>query len=156
MRTQSFVSLCGAIIFLSAVAPVNAQELNDAQGLWLTENERAAIRLYHCEENKLCGKIEWIIAGGMQVDKKNPDEDKRANPLCGSMIAYDFVPDKKITNVWADGRIYKADEGDTYKSIIVVKDKNKLKVRGYVGIPLFGKSQIWTRVTEADYPACQS
>jgi hypothetical protein len=29
-----------------------------------------------------------------------------------------------------------------------------MKVRGYVGFALFGKSQVWTRVSPADYPPC--
>lgn len=122
----------------------------DAQGYWLTENKRAVVHTFECDQG-LCGKIHWIIEGGMQYDEKNPDEAKRSTSMCGLQIIWGF---KKDGADWDGGHIYKADDGEVYSANIELKDENTLSLRGYVGIPLFGKSQIWSRVLPDAYPPC--
>ncbi len=128
-----------------------ATEKNAATGLWLTENHRSVIKIETCGD-KLCGHVFWIIKGGMQADSKNPDEAQRSRPMCGLQILWNFEQDDATH--WSSGRIYKADDGDTYHATIEALSPDRLKVRGYVGIPLFGASQTWTRVSAADYPPC--
>jgi uncharacterized protein (DUF2147 family) len=121
------------------------------EGLWLTENERSVIQLTPCGD-ELCGHIAWIIEGGMQVDSKNPDESKRQTPMCGLQIVSGLK--KKSDTKWEGGKIYKADDGDTYNASLTMMEDDKLKVRGYIGVPMLGKSQIWTRVSPEGYPTC--
>ncbi len=130
-----------------------AAEAPDPAGLWLTENKRAVVKIDHCGAN-LCGNIAWIIKDGMQTDSKNPDASKRGNPMCGLPILWGFQQNPKNAKVWESGKIYKADEGDTYNATISVIAPDRLYLRGYVGIPLLGKTQYWTRVTVKDYPSC--
>ncbi len=128
----------------------NTAQASDAQGYWLTENKRAVIHLQPCGFS-LCGTIHWIIDGGMQYDAKNPDKAERSAPMCGLQLLHGFETNGKN---WKNGKIYKADEGKIYDANITVKDDNTLSLRGYVGIPLFGKSQTWTRVSPDDYKKC--
>jgi uncharacterized protein (DUF2147 family) len=137
-----------ALIFIFSPASVAYAE--SAEGYWLTENERSVIHTYECDEG-LCGIIHWIIEGGMQFDEKNPVVSERSKPMCGLKILWGFEKDGKD---WDDGKIYKADDGDTYSANIKIKDKNTLSLRGYIGIPLFGKSQVWSRISEDDYKEC--
>ena len=123
-----------------------------AEGLWLTENERAVIEVQECDRG-LCGAVYWIIEGGMQYDEHNPDESKRTTPMCSLEILYGFK--QKKSGEWSGGKIYKADEGDTYNANVRVENMDTLKLRGYVGVPLLGKTQSWKRVDGADYPQCQ-
>lgn len=127
----------------------------DPTGLWLTENERSAIRVRECGD-RLCGEIAWIIDGGMQYDTENPDESLRDRPMCGLKILWGLQQDADDPREWEDGKVYKADDGDTYGAELTVKGPDELKVRGFVGFSLFGKSQVWTRVSEADYPPCEA
>jgi uncharacterized protein (DUF2147 family) len=46
---------------------------------------------------------------------------------------------------WDKGRIYDPESGKTYKSKMTLAAPNRLEIRGYVGIPLFGRSTTWTR-----------
>jgi uncharacterized protein (DUF2147 family) len=46
---------------------------------------------------------------------------------------------------WIGGDIYAPESGKTYSSYMYLKDINTLKVRGYVGISLFGRTETWTR-----------
>ena len=138
--------MCGAAWAAEKTATKNA-----AEGLWLTENHRSVIKIENCGD-RLCGHIFWIIKGGMATDRKNPDQTQRSRPMCGLKLLWGFEADDAAH--WSGGRIYKADDGDTYHATIEALSADRLKLRGYVGIPLFGASQTWTRVSAADYPPC--
>ncbi len=141
------------LIFVTCDSARAGSGKNAATGLWLTENHRSVIKIEACGD-KLCGHVFWIIKDGMQTDSKNPDEKLRSRAMCGLKIMWGFEQDDD--NNWSGGRIYKADDGDTYHAEIEMLSPDKLKVRGYIGIPLFGVSQTWTRVKAADYPACKN
>ena len=144
------------VLYFSVPGAQAQEERNPAinpYGLWLTENERSVIDVYECE-GKLCGKVHWIIAGGMQTDSKNPDEALRNRPICGLQIMWGLEPDEDDPEEWEDGQIYKADDGDIYDVDIEMEDAHTMEVTGYLGITLFGKSQVWKRVTPENYPAC--
>ena len=93
-------------------------------GLWLTENKRSVIKVDKCDQG-LCGYIYWIIEGGMQIDSNNPDPAKRKNPMCGTAILWGF--DQDSPRSWSGGRIYKADDGDIYKSNLTLQENGTLK-----------------------------
>jgi uncharacterized protein (DUF2147 family) len=44
------------------------------------------------------------------------------------------------------GKVLDPKNGKTYKCFIVLESKNKLKIRGYIGLPLIGRTQYWYRV----------
>ena len=100
----------------------------------------------------LCGHVYWIIDGGMQTDLNNPEETLRGRPMCGLPILWGM--EKQSATEWEDGKIYKADDGDIYDADLELLDDGTLKVRGYLGLSWLGKTQIWKRVSPADYPAC--
>ncbi|MEM7679485.1 MAG: DUF2147 domain-containing protein [Pseudomonadota bacterium] len=129
-----------------------AQAMDDVTGYWLTENKRAVLEIKPCNDNSVCGEIYWIIDGGLQQDIHNEDESLKKRPLCGLEILGGFEQDDP--GEWEDGFIYKADDGDLYDADIEVREDGTLKVRGYLGISLLGKTQIWTRVNPKDYKRC--
>lgn len=143
---KTSVFLCAAFMFLLP----QLAHASGAEGYWLTENKRAVIHLKSCD-NSLCGNIYWIIEGGMQYDSKNPDPRAKDKPMCGLQLLKGF---KKKGDNWKNGKIYKADEGKIYDANITVKNPTTLTLRGYIGMPLFGKSQTWTRVSADDYKQC--
>lgn len=139
---------------LLSVGFITQAQAAEPFGLWLTENERSAIMVKPCELG-VCGHIAWIIDGGMQYDTKNPTERLKGQPMCGLEIMQSFKQNPKNTKEWVDGKIYKADEGDIYNANFKMTNDNEMVVRGYVGIPLLGKSQTWKRVNVKDYPTCK-
>ena len=55
-------------------------------------------------------------------------------------------PDDK--NEWIDGSIFDPKSGKTYHCKLTVSaDGEKMTVRGYMGISLFGRSQTWIKVS---------
>lgn len=117
-------------------------------GVWLTESGSGHVEIAPCGP-ALCGKIVWLKEpltekGEPKTDRHNPDEALRPRPILGLPMLDGFVA--ASGGGWEGGTIYNPEEGKTYKCVMSLDDPNKLRVRGYVGIPLLGKTQIWTRV----------
>jgi uncharacterized protein (DUF2147 family) len=51
---------------------------------------------------------------------------------------------------WKKGIIYAPDDGKTYKCKLTMEEPDRLKVRGYIGISMLGRTEEWTRVAESD------
>ncbi len=83
--------------------------------------------------------------GKPKLDNKNPDTKKRQQPIVGMTILTNFIFDGK--DEWEDGKIYDPESGNTYSCNMELNGRNKLKVRGYIGLSLFGRTEVWTRTT---------
>jgi uncharacterized protein (DUF2147 family) len=62
----------------------------------------------------------------------------------GLIILRDFKHDD---GEWTGGRIYDPQNGKDYKCFMKLKDNKTLNVRGYIGISLLGRTEVWTRVS---------
>ncbi|WP_208022762.1 DUF2147 domain-containing protein [Flavobacterium jejuense] len=116
-------------------------------GTWLTAgDDNAKVEIYE-SHSKYYGKIVWlknpIREGKKALDVNNPDKNKRNNPIIGLQIisGFEFNADD---NIWENGKIYDPQSGKTY-SCNIRKEGNKLKVRGYIGFSLLGRTEIWTK-----------
>ena len=49
------------------------------------------------------------------------------------------------TDEWTDGKIYDPESGKTYSAYMKLENKDKINLRGYIGISLFGRTSEWTR-----------
>jgi uncharacterized protein (DUF2147 family) len=53
---------------------------------------------------------------------------------------------KKTGDNYSGGHILDPDEGEIYKAEMKLKDQGaKLELRGYIGVPLLGRTQTWVR-----------
>lgn len=143
-------TLIAALIAL-VVAPAFAQGAQDpVHGLWLTANGKAIVEFAPCGA-KTCGRMVWVAnplddTGALKRDVKNDDSAKRDRTICGLPLLGDL--DQAKQGAWEGGWIYNPRDGSTYGADIETVSESQLKVRGYLGVSLFGKSQIWTRVTD--------
>lgn len=134
-------------VLIMALAPVSVMAESDpTHGLWLTENGKAIVELAPCG-GETCGKMVWIstprdTAGALKLDINNSDIAARDRPLCGLRLlgGLGTIGSSK------DGWIYNPRDGSTYSVAVEPISTQELKVRGYLGLPLLGSSQIWTRV----------
>jgi len=137
------------VIVLLLINEVVAAQVNadDIVATWLTSGkEPAKIQIYK-SAGRYCGKITWLkypeTNGKPRLDINNPDETKRSAPILGLVIFKGFRFDD---DQWEDGKIYDPETGKTYSCYLSLKDRNTLKVRGYFGISLIGRTEIWTKV----------
>jgi uncharacterized protein (DUF2147 family) len=137
---------------LAAPTPVAAPG-DRVLALWLTEERDAHVRIERVGATYE-GRIVWLkepdypaddaMAGRPKVDRENPLEALRGTPIMGLRIVQGFRFDD---GEWRDGTIYDPNNGKTYRCRMWF-DGETLRVRGYIGIPLLGRSTSWTRVTE--------
>jgi uncharacterized protein (DUF2147 family) len=80
--------------------------------------------------------------GTPRVDLHNPDAALRSRPILGMNLVngYQFKNGK-----W-QGELYDPESGKTYKSQLTV-DKGKLQMRGYIGTPMLGRTEVWEPVS---------
>lgn len=120
-------------------------------GLWSTENDQGRVQVSQCAD-KLCGDLVWLEdgldeQGKPKLDVHNPDESLRSRPLEGLRILWDMQPSGD-GKTWKDGRVYDPESGKVYQGRITLEEQDVLKLRGFVGAPMFGRTSTWTRVAE--------
>ena len=130
-------------IGLGVVQLTMADELpGDIIGFWDT-GDGAHVEMYQRDSlyhGKFMHFYEDPPAGG--VDAENPDPALRGRPLVGADFILNFEFDDKK---WKDGRIYNPENGKQYKADLELKD-GILKVRGWLGVRLLGRTVKWTRI----------
>ncbi len=122
------------------------------KGLWATEGGKSHVRIEACD-GRLCGSIVWLKEpmdeqGRPKVDANNEDEVLKKRPILGLALLSGFIADSDEENVWIDGEIYNPEDGETYSCTMTLRADGSLRVRGYIGVPLFGKTQIWQPVKQ--------
>lgn len=78
------------------------------------------------------------------MDENNPDANLKNQPVIGLHILKDFVFDGE--DEWNSGTVYDPDNGKTYKCYMQLETPDKLKVRGYIGFSLLGRTEYWKRL----------
>ena len=116
-------------------------------GVWKTGSGKGMVKIYK-EGDKYHGKIVWLLtpndeSGKPKVDKNNEDESKRTRPILGLNNLRDFV--YKGDRVWEEGKIYDPENGSDYSCEMKMTDDNTLEVRGFIGVSLFGRTDVWKR-----------
>ena len=109
----------------------------------------------YIEISLLGGTYKGTVVGGPneqkdagRTDRHNKDPGLRGRLLLGLVIIDALVRERD--NRWGGGWIYDPDVGKTYRCRLTLSDKGTLEVRGYIGAPMFGRSQTWTRKSEDD------
>ena len=131
------------IISFSVQTSLSQTKADDILGQYWTDTKEGKIEIYK-KGNKYFGKIIW--RKDARKDTKNPNKNLRNRSVVGIDFMTDFVFSR---NKWTDGEVYSIENGGTYSGKMWLEDKGKtLKMRGYVGISLFGKTATLTRVKE--------
>ncbi|MFH1152221.1 MAG: DUF2147 domain-containing protein [Pseudomonadota bacterium] len=152
-RISSGFSWVGLLLLISMLmAPVPAFSTDDAGprgilGGWVTKDDKSVVEVYECDNGAYCLKIVWLKEplekdGSAKVDKNNPDSARKQDPIIGLTIGSGFM--YKGGSVWKEGNIYDPDNGKTY-SCKMELDGDSLKVRGFIGVSLFGRTELWKR-----------
>ena len=91
----------------------------------------------------LYGKIEKLLLPEDQGKRCEKCEGSQKNqPIEGLIIVNDLV---KTTDGWEEGTILDPKTGKVYDCYLEFIDNNTLKVRGFIGLSILGRTQIWKR-----------
>ena len=130
-----------------------AQAQASPVGLWKTiddetKTEKSLIRLTE-NSGVLSGKIEKLLDPSSKPDAlcdKCTDE-RKDKPVIGMTVIKAVKQNSADKGMWDGGEILDPNNGKVYKVRLVPKDDGKkLDVRGYIGMPMLGRTQTWLRV----------
>ena len=106
-----------------------------------TKKKKALIEIY--ESNDLFfAKIVKSYVGEKNAVCKACKGTRKGKPIIGLVIIENL---KKDGDEYNSGTIIDPENGKTYKCYLELIDHTKLKVRGYLGFSLFGRTQYWRR-----------
>ncbi len=113
-------------------------------GEWCTQREEnrppGRIKFVRGDDGTYVGVMSW--AAEPRRDVHNKDPKLRDRPLVGTVLMWHLRYDD---GEYVDGYVYNPEDGGTYRMNAEVLGPDTLKVRGYLGISLFGQSKIWSR-----------
>ena len=129
----------------------NIYSQNGIIGKWKTIDDetgkpKSIVEIYE-KSGKIYGKINHIIETEHRnrVCEKCEGDDKN-KPILGMVIIRGLTKDG---TEYSGGKIIDPKNGKSYRCLIALESASKLKVRGYIGFSLFGRSQHWTRVDDS-------
>ena len=124
-----------------------SSQAQTAIGKWKTIDDetgkaKSVVEIYE-SNGKIYGKVVEIF----DKSKENKvceacEGSKKDKPIKGLVILEGL---SKKGSSWEGGSILDPTSGKVYKCTISLENKDKLKVRGYVGISLLGRTQYWER-----------
>ena len=156
---RAFFKSCLLLLSLTATVAWADDAADGVLGTWVTADGKARIQVVK-HGDAYDGSIVWLLepnypaddkmAGKPKVDRENPDQSLQSRPILGLPLlqGFKYAGDGE----WNEGKIYDPTNGELYSCNITLMMDGRLKVRGYVGISLFGRTEIWTR-PPADAPA---
>jgi uncharacterized protein (DUF2147 family) len=122
-----------------APAAAQAGHYGNPVGSWLTEGGHGVIRIAPCAQG-LCGAI-------VGIDRKSGEPmptDNTGKSQCGLNI---LVSSADMEAGISQGQITDPRDGKKYNAQLWVDMAGKLHLRGYIGVPLLGKTQVWQPFT---------
>lgn len=140
--TQAFFG-----VLLSSAVLANPSSVISPAGLWKTLDDKGKPTGYvRIQEDN--GVYIGVIEKGLDTDK----EDKYCTACKDERKNQKLVGMTMMKNVKAVGDVYEGTEildpfsGNTYRVKLTLKDAGKkMEVRGFVGLSLFGRTQVWDR-----------
>jgi hypothetical protein len=89
------------------------------------------------------------LVGKVKMDVLNPDSELQGRPIEGLQVISGFRAESAYE--WGNATIYNPEDGKTYKCKATLSDDgDSLKIRGFIGISLLGRTQTWTRLRTPD------
>jgi len=135
------------LLLLGVLISGHAQAQSPAEGNWLTQDHDGVIAIARCGPS-LCGRIV-----GMDALRK-PDgslpRDPTGQSVCGLTI---LRADPSSPGVW-DGHITNPKDGAIWTCRLTLAADGTLHLRGYVLVPLLGRTQVWTHYPGAPRADC--
>ena len=143
--------LCGIAALLVSFGA--AAQSATPVGLWKTiddstRKDKSYVRITDAG-GVLSGKIEKLIdspdADKLVCDKCT--DDRKDKPIVGLQVIRGVKKSEEAdSGRWEGGTILDPNNGKTYKvRLTPIEDGRKLEVRGYIGTPVFGRTQTWVR-----------
>lgn len=135
-------------IYVGMAGLAYAQVPDPAIGIWKTIDDKTNQPASLIKIEEVNGILEGTIIKTFPIEGKPVlmscslcKDDRKDKPIIGMKIMTELKKDQQGT--WSGGKILDPKEGEVYKVKISTEDGKKMDVRGYIGVPLLGRSQTW-------------
>ena len=148
---------------LATAAPALAQSpAMSADGYFVTMDDdtgepRGLVELRTNPDGELEGFLRGTFVAGEDMSRTciTCKDELLDQPLYGLRIVYGLEP--KSDRKWKSGRVVDPESGDTYKAKVEYSDNfDEVELRGYIGTPLLGRSQVWRRASAEELAAIEA
>lgn len=135
----------GLVVFFAMIFNAQSQTV---LGKWKTVDDetgqaKSIVEVYE-KGGKVYGKVVEILRAEHKKDICSKCEGADKNkPILGMIIINGLEKDDAEYN---GGTILDPQNGKKYKCYITLESPDKLKLRGYIGLSIMGRTQYWTRV----------
>ena len=142
-------TLLASLLLAAAAGGALAQDT--PAGLWktiddATKAEKSLVRITEAG-GIYTGKVEKILTDKTDAKCTECTDARKDQPVQGMTILRDIKQDPSDKALWIGGDILDPNDGKVYKvRLKPVDGGKKMEVRGYIGTPLLGRTQTWTRV----------
>lgn len=145
MRTLLITAL---VLLMSLPLVLAAQNADRILGTWYNGERSSKIEIVKTTSGAYQGRIVWLAApndeaGNPKVDFRNPNRAHRTRALLNLVILTGLT--FKNENRYDGGRIYDPKSGNTYSCKAELRNNNTLALRGFMGVSLIGRTDVWTR-----------
>lgn len=152
MRIISIIT-CVFVYFLLSQS-IYASEINSPLGYWKTTDDvsgqqKSILQITESPNRLLSGKVIKVFGDKTKLCTECSGE-KKNQPILGMVVMEGLRQSRDNASLWSNGEILDPRNGKTYHcNVQVIDHGQKLLVRGYIGAPLFGRTQTWVRVTDS-------
>ncbi len=134
--------IMGLLALLAFALPTMAQS---PLGVWRTIDDadgepKSNIEIYE-QGGKLFGRVLRLLPEGRTCEECAAQFE--GSDMRGVVVLRDMEPDG---DEWSGGNIIDPANGRTYRCKMELDGPNRLRVRGFLGISLLGRTQVWERV----------
>jgi uncharacterized protein (DUF2147 family) len=141
------VALFGVASLVGAGAQQLTPKLQNAIGHWQVVNSDGSPGGHvdtYLVDGKLFGRVTEVRPGRTPQDLCDKCSGEYKNQLIlGMLLMRNFHAEG---DDWVDGTVVDPENGKEYKGKIWAVGKDTLKMRGYIGISLLGRTENWVRL----------
>ncbi|HXP90317.1 MAG TPA: DUF2147 domain-containing protein [Fibrobacteria bacterium] len=147
MSNRCRVAVSLLLLVAASGGTIAGEPGNGIVGDWLTGGGKSIVRIERTGPI-FTGAIVWLKdpeapGGGPKLDHMNPDLSRRGRDILGLVILSDLRSDPDGN--WSGGRIYDPESGKTYRCEASLDGPDRIRLRGFVGFALLGRTEIWRR-----------
>jgi uncharacterized protein (DUF2147 family) len=134
-------------------ASVSAQSADPAIGVWKTIDDKTNQPASLIKIEQVNGNLEGVIIKTFPQPNETPlvncnlcKDELKDKPIIGLKIMTGLKQEKP--GYWAGGKILDPENGEYYRVRLSTEDGKKMDVRGYIGVPILGRTQVWYKAEQ--------
>lgn len=134
------ICLAAAVVTPADVQATDRLGEQNIVGEWWTQERDGRVTFFKAKTGTYTGRLSF--SKKPRKDVENDDPELRTRDIVGIILIWKL---KYGEGKYSDGYVYNPEDGNTYRIEVTSTGKDMIEVRGFMGISLFGQTQVWKR-----------